>query len=44
MWKYREPHPEDYESEEDYEEALAAIDRALEDYEDDYVDRRREED
>ena len=44
MWKYREPHPEDYESEEDYEEALAAYDRALENYEDDYVDRRREED
>ena len=44
MWKYHEPRPEDYETEEDYEEALAAYDRALDDYIDDYVDRRREED
>ena len=43
MWKYREPQPEDYETEEEYEDALAAYDRALDAYADDYIDSRREE-
>lgn len=32
MWKYREPSPEDYETEEEYEEALAAYEYAMEQY------------
>lgn len=31
-WKYREPLPGDYESEEDYEEALEEYQRAVDDY------------
>lgn len=31
-WKYREPLPDDYESEEEYEEALEEYQRAVDDY------------
>lgn len=31
-WRYKEPLPSDYETEEEYEEALAAYERALDDY------------
>lgn len=32
MWKYREPSPEDFETEEEYQEALAAYEYAEEQY------------
>ena len=32
MWKYREPSPEDFETEEEYREALAAYEYAEEQY------------
>ena len=43
MWHYKEPRREDYETEAEYEEALAYYESALDDYEEDYIFRRREE-
>lgn len=39
MWKYREPRPEDYDTQEEYEEALAAYESALYDYCEEYLER-----
>lgn len=39
MWKYREPRPEDYNTVEEYEEALDAYESALYDYCEEYLER-----
>ena len=39
MWKYREPRPEDYDTQEEYEEVLAAYESALYDYCEEYLER-----
>lgn len=41
MWKHREPSPEDYSSDEEYRAALEAYNIALDNYVDDYIERRR---
>ena len=41
MWKHREPSPEDYGSDEEYSAALEAYHIALDNYIDDYIERRR---
>ena len=42
MWKYREPRPEDYDTDEEYQEALAAYESALYDYCEEYLERDRD--
>lgn len=41
MWKHRKPSPEDYGSDEEYLAALEAYHIALDNYIDDYIERRR---
>ena len=41
--KFRKPLPEEYDSEEDYQEALSMYERAESDYIDDYVEMRQME-
>ena len=43
MWKYREPSPEDYDSDEEYQDALDAYDAAESLYEDKCMERYYEE-
>lgn len=38
-WRYREPLPSDFDTEDEYEKALTAYDNAL----DNYIDQRMEE-
>ena len=39
MWKYREPSPEDYDSDEEYQDAMDAYDAAKFLYEDKCIER-----
>lgn len=39
MWRYREPSPDDYSSEEEYQAALDAYDDAEDQYVDEYLER-----
>jgi hypothetical protein len=41
-WKYREPQPSDYETDEEYEEAISAYESAMDDYCDEYLERQRD--
>ncbi len=38
-WRYDRPRFEDYDTEEEYEQALEGYERALDDYTDDYLER-----
>ena len=42
FYKYREPNPRDYESEEDYQEALDEFYSAMDQYAEEYHERRME--
>lgn len=39
MWKYREPSPEDYDTEEEYQDALQAYENAEFQYEEECLER-----
>ena len=39
MWKYREPSPEDYDSDEEYQDAIDVYDAAESLYEDKCIER-----
>ena len=41
-FRYREPRPEDYDTQEEYEEAVALYESALDDYCDSYLERERD--
>ena len=43
MWKHREPRPEDYDYDEEYLAAVAFYYRELDSREDEYIERRRNE-
>ena len=42
MWRYRMPSPEDYDSDEEYQDALDAYDAAESFYEDKCIERKYE--
>lgn len=42
FYKYREPNPRDYDSEEDYQEALDEFYSAMDQYAEEYHERRME--
>ena len=43
MWRYKMPFPDKYDSEEDYNEALATYEDALSRYEDEAIERYYEQ-